>query len=426
MMSKEPHFYPHHDAKPGALTRCQICDSADMALVVDLGHQPLCDTLLTRAQLNEPEETFPLRLFRCRRCSLTQLDYVVPGEKVYHRAYPYRSGVTKEVVDHLEALAQSVVTKHNLPADSLVADIGSNDGSLLKAFQKCGLRVAGVEPTDVAKFAVAAGVDTIQGFFNEAVSQEVVRRHGQASLLTATNVFAHMATLGQVMRSAELLLHDGGMFIIENHYLTNILRDVQYDSIYHEHIRTYTLKSLIHLFGLYGFQVVDAEIVQRYSGTIRVTSVKAGHQRPADSVNAILQAEEAFGIYGDKVYDKFRQEVGAVKDHLLEFALKAKRDGKRLVGNSCPGRCSTLLNFTGIGCDLMPYLAEQPTSLKLGLHLPGKHIPVVNNEILFREQPDYVVLLAWHYGKEIMADLRKRGLRSKFVLPLPRVKVVAE
>jgi len=186
------------------------------------------------------------------------------------------------------------------------------------------------------------------------------------------------------------------------------------------------LKSLIHLFAMYGFQVVDAEVVQRYSGTIRVTSVKAGTQRPAKTVGAILQSEEEFGIYGDKIFEEFRRKTDAVKDQLLELALKAKRDGKRFVGNSCPGRCSTLLNFTGIGCDLMPYIAEQLTSLKLGLHLPGKHIPVVNNEILFREQPDYVVLLAWHYGTEIMADLRKRGLRSRFVLPLPEVRVIAD
>lgn len=420
------HIYKHHDATPGRLKRCQICDSQDLSLVIDLGHQPLCDTLLTRAQLHEPEETFPLRLFRCCNCSLTQLDYVVPGEKVYHRAYPYRSGVTKEVVDHLQALAQGAVHAHNLSAKSLVVDFGSNDGSLLSAFKRCGMRVMGVEPTDIAKMAIASGVDTLQSFFNEAAAREIVRRHGQATLLTATNVFAHMATLGEVMRAAEILLHDQGLFVIENHYLLNILREVQYDSIYHEHVRTYTLKSLIWLFEMYGFQVVDAQIVERYSGTIRVTAVKNGKERSAESVAAILEQEKGFGIYEEEVYERFRRKVDEVKMELLALAVRAHGERKQFVGNSCPGRCSTLLNFTGIGRDLMPYLAEQPASLKLGLHLPGKHIPVVNNEVLFREQPDYVVLLAWHYGKEIRANLRERGLRSRLVMPLPEVKIIED
>jgi SAM-dependent methyltransferase len=410
---------------PGPVDHCQICNSEALELIVDLGHQPLCDTLLTQAQLNQPEETFPLRWFRCKNCSLTQLDYVVPGEKVYHRAYPYRPGITKEIVEHFESFAESVVRKFTLPANSLVVDFGSNDGSLLKAFKKRGMRVVGVEPTDIAKIAIADGVDTVQSFFNENAAAEVVKRAGQASVLTATNVFAHMATLGQVMRAAETLLQDGGVFVIENHYLPPILQNVQYDTIYHEHIRSYSLKSLVHLFEMYEFTVVDCEVVERYSGSIRVAAMK-GKGKVSDAVKKALAAEDASGIYGEKVYTEFREKTYRVKDQLLELALKAKADKRRFVGNSCPGRCSTLLNFTGISQDLMPYIAEQPTSLKLGLYLPGKHIPVVKNEILFREQPDDVVLLAWHLGKEIMADLRKRGLRSRFIMPLPEVTIISD
>ncbi|HJQ34220.1 MAG TPA: class I SAM-dependent methyltransferase [Pyrinomonadaceae bacterium] len=415
-----------HDVQPGPLTFCQVCNSEDLELVIDLGHQPLCDSLLRAEELTEPETSYPLRLVRCRVCSLAQLDYVVPGEVVFHRGYPYRAGITKEVVDHHAASAAEIVTKYGLGADSLVVDIGSNDGTLLNAFKQQGVRVLGVEPTDIADIANANGVETVKSPFTEALSRELARDYGKAAVMTATNVFAHMAPLGEVIRGIRHLLDERGVFMTETHYLLDIIRGVQYDTIYHEHIRSYSLKSLVHLFDANGFTVVDATRVQRYAGTLRVFAAKGRGLQVSDSVTRLLAEEESFGLHGPAVYQTFRERSYRAKNELLDLALKVAARGERLVGNSCPGRSSTLLNFTGISKDLMPYIAEQPTSLKLGLHLPGKHIPVVNNEILFREQPDYVVLLAWHYAEPIGRLLRERGLKSKFVIPLPEVRVVEE
>lgn len=415
-----------HDVEPGPLTFCQVCNSEDLELVIDLGHQPLCDSLLRTEQLLEPETNYPLRLVRCRVCSLAQLDYVVPGEVVFHRNYPYRAGITKEVVDHHEASAAATVRKYGLDSDSLVVDIGSNDGTLLSAFKARGVRVLGVEPTDIADIANANGVETIKSPFTEAVSREIERDYGKAAVITATNVFAHMAPLGEVIRGIRHLLDDRGVFMTETHYLLDIIKGVQYDTIYHEHIRSYSLKSLVRLFDANGFTVVDATRVQRYAGTLRVFAAKGKGRPVSDSMAKLLAEEESFGLYGPAVYQTFRERAYRAKNDLLELALKVSATGERLVGNSCPGRCSTLLNFTGISEDLMPYIAEQPTSLKVGLHLPGKHIPVVNNEILFREQPDYVVLLAWHYAEPIGRLLRERDLKSKFIIPLPEVRVLDE
>lgn len=413
-----------HDVPPGPLTFCQVCNSTDLELVIDLGHQPPCDTLLSAEQLQQPETSYPLRLVRCLACSLAQLDYVVPGEIVYHRSYPYRAGITREVVEHHESSAAAIVEKFGLGSDSLVIDIGSNDGTLLSAFKRRGVRVLGVEPTDIADIANANGVETVKSPFTEAVARDIAREHGHASVMTATNVFAHMASLGEVVRGIRHLLADGGVFMSETHYLPDILRGVQYDTIYHEHIRSYSLKSLVHLFDANGFTVVDAERVERYAGTLRVFAAKGRGQKASESVAKLLAAEESFGLYGPQAYQTFRERSYRAKNDLLELALRAAERGERFVGNSCPGRSSTLLNFTGVGRDLMPYIAEQPTSLKLGLHLPGKHIPVVNNEILFREQPDYVVLLAWHYAGPIAKLLRERGLKSKLVVPLPEVHIL--
>jgi hypothetical protein len=210
----------------------------------------------------------------------------------------------------------------------------------------------------------------------------------------------------------------------ETHYLLDIIKGVQYDTIYHEHIRSYSLKSLIYLFESNGFTVVDAMRVQRYAGTLRVFAAKGKGIPVSDSVGKLLSEEESFGLYGAEVYRVFREQSYHAKNALLELALDANRKGQSFVGNSCPGRCSTLLNFTGMSADLMPYIAEQPTSLKLGMYLPGKHIPIVDNEILIREQPDFVVLLAWHYAEPIRQLLRERGLKSKLVMPLPRVQVL--
>ncbi|HZI46144.1 MAG TPA: class I SAM-dependent methyltransferase [Pyrinomonadaceae bacterium] len=413
-----------HDVEPGPLTFCQVCNSEDLELVIDLGHQPLCDSLLRSDQLNQPETNYPLRLMRCRVCTLAQLDYVVPGEIVFHRNYPYRAGITQEVVDHHRESAAESVKHYGLTADSLVVDIGSNDGTLLTAFKNQGVRVLGVEPTNIADIANANGIETIKSPFTESVATDIQRDYGNASLITATNVFAHMAPLGEVIRGIKRLLKDGGLFMSETHYLLDIIKGVQYDTIYHEHIRSYSLKSLVHLFEANDFTVVDAIRVERYAGTLRVFAAKGKNLPRSESVTRLLAEEKEFGLHEPEVYKTFRERSIRAKNDLLKLALEVTERGDKFVGNSCPGRCSTLLNFTGISRDLMPYIAEQPTSLKLGLYLPGKQIPVLNNEILLREQPDYVVLLAWHYAKPIAQLLRERGLKSKLVAPLPDVKVL--
>lgn len=393
-------------------------------MIIDLGHQPLCDSLLTKAQLDEREDYYPLRLVRCVDCSLAQIDYAVDGSVVYHPSYPYRSGITKELVEHQRSVAADVVGEFGIPKDSLVVDVGSNDGTLLRGFKEVGMRVVGVEPTNIAKIARAEnGVDTVQDFFSDRVAREIVKQHGNASLVTATNVFAHMTGLGDVMRGIDELLKPGGLFVSESHYLLEIINSVQYDTIYHEHLRSYSLKSLVKLFEQYGFTVVHARVVNRYAGSIRVYAMK-GTGQVRKSVTDMLERERAAGLYEKPIYDRFRERTMRARDQLLRLALRCQDRGETFVANSCPGRGSTLVNYTGLNIDTMPYICEQPTSLKLGMYLPGKHIPIVTNDRLIKEQPDYVLLLAWHYSDAITKELRGRGLKSKLVMPLPEVTIL--
>lgn len=417
---------PTHDIAPGPITTCQICGSSELELVIDLGHQPLCDSLPSKAQLSQPETHFPLRQIWCKNCSLSQIDYVVPQEVVFHPEYPYRSGITKELEVYQRAFAQEAIADTGLTPGDLVVDIGSNDGTLLSGFKERGMRVLGVEPTNICRIAREVGIDTIQTFFDEAVAKSIVKSHGRAKIVTATNVFAHVAKLGSFIRGLETLLSADGIFVLENHYLLEVMRDGQFDTVYHEHLRTYSLKSIIKLFDYYDFSVVDAREVSRYGGNIRVYVARGKHRPVKPSIARILKAEDDFGLSSAACYAALRKRAEKAKADLLALAVQCKKDGLSFVGNSCPGRCSTLLNYVGIDSTLMPYICEQPTSLKLGLHLPGKHIPVVPNDRLFEEQPDYVVLLAWHYAEPIAQQLRQRGLKSKLVVPLPELRILPD
>jgi SAM-dependent methyltransferase len=413
-----------HDLPTGPLKSCQICSSSDLALVLDLGHQSPCDSLLSSVQLRDAEKSYPLRFLRCRECGLTQIDYVVPPEVVFHPEYPYRSGITPTLVKHLQSTAGAIVDNYKIPAGELAVDIGSNDGTLLKGFKARSMRVLGVEATNIAQIANVDGIETIQAFFNEGLARNIVANHGQAAAITATNMFAHVARLGELMRGVVRLLKDGGIFVTESHYLPNILETAQYDSIYHEHLKSYSLRPLMRLLSYYGFTVTDAEKIPNYGGSIRVYAVKGENFESSERLRGLLEAEDRIGLNSDAAYDRFRQTALKSKRDLIRLLVDLAAQGKAAPGIGCPGRSSTLLNFVGVTPDLMPYIAEQNTSLKIGLFLPGKHIPIVDEARLFDEQPEYAVMLSWHYAEPIIAALRRGGLKSKIIMPLPEVHIV--
>ena len=412
---------PNHNIPVGFQSCCQICGNTDLQEVIDLGHQPLCDTLLSQEDLLQPEIHFPLRQVWCPNCTLSQLDYVVDGTTVYHPNYPYRTGVTRELAEYQQELARTVIDSLSIPTDSLVADIGCNDGTLLKAFAQCNMRVVGVEPTDIARFARQAGIETLQTPFHQEAARQIIQAHGRARLVTATNVFAHMQSLGDFIEGLEILVADDGYFVLENHYLAAVMERLQFDTIYHEHLRTYSLRAIVSLFEYYNFSGVDAVKVSRYGGNIRVIVAKGRSKLPSPRVAEILREEDVV-LRDPAYYQRFRTAAIRLKNQLMKLAVECAEEGQPLIGNSCPGRCSTLLNFAGIGPDLMPYIAEQPASLKLGKYLPGKHIPIVDNQRLIDQQPARVMLLAWHYATPIAQQLRERGLRSQLFVPMPELK----
>jgi len=421
MATKYPEY---HYVKTGYIPKCQVCNSSKRHLILDLGHQPLCDTLLTKNGLNEPEKTYPLRMLWCENCTCVQLDYCVDGKEVFHPDYPYRSGISWPLANYQRQICLSLIEKYKLTSKDLAIDVGSNDGTLLSGFKKEGIKVLGVEPTNIAKLANADGIRTIQSFFDIKTAKQIKKKFGEASVITTTNVFAHMQTIGEVIMGVYNLLKEDGVFISETHYLMDVIQGGQFDTIYHEHLRTYSLQSLIKLFEPYDFTVTDVERGSRYGGNIRVHITKGKGRQVSSNVTKLLALEKKAGLSKLATYEKFAKRVKKARLEFMDFLIKKNKLGKHIVGKSCPGRCSTLLNYYGVDKELIPYLAELPTSLKLGMYLPGKHIPVVNEKILQKEQPDYIVLMAWHYAKEIYVRLKKEGIKSDFVIPLPDLKII--
>ena len=416
--------FPFHNASDGFLNTCQISGKNDLVELIDLGNQPLSDTLLDKENLNEKEKYYPLKILRRPSLGHSQLNFIVPHNELYHPNYPYRPGITKEIIEHHTEQAIKNKKQFKINDGELVVDIGSNDGTLLHCYKKLDLKVLGIEPTNMADVANQEGIETIKSPFDLNIARQAVKKYGKAKLMTATNVFAHMATLGSVIEGVLELLSDDGFFIIENHNMRDIISHNQYDTFYHEHIRNYSFISLKYLFEMYDLKVVDAKVVERYNGSIKVVVTKNKNIPEFCKIQKIVDDELDFGILKDNVWNEFSNNILKSKKELLSLLKNLKMQGKKIVGNSCPARCSTLINYCDIGTDLIPYIAEQPASFKLNKYLPGKKIPIVDNSRLFQDQPDYVLVLAWHLSKPIIEQLKQKGLKSKFIIPLPSVQII--
>ena len=413
-----------HNFKPGKIDRCQVCGSKKLIDVIYLGEQPLANTLSTKIRSNSEVQKFPINVVRCEECTLLQLDYIVDQNKVYHPDYPYLPGITKTVDEEQKELSDYLFDELNLKTNSSVLDIGSNDGSLLKHFKEKGLNVIGVEPTNIAKIANQNDIYTIQSFFNEEVADKVIKEKGKVKLITSTNVFAHMSTLGDVMDGIVKLLDDDGYFCFENHYIMEILEKVQYDTFYHEHLRTYSLISLKKLFDLYNLNLFHAQKVSRYGGSIRcIVSKKKIDQ--TKNLNELLKIEKKYLINNcKKTYDKFVDEIKKSKDDLIKILKELKSKNMKIIGKSCPARAIVLLTYCDLDENYLEYIAEQPTSLKLNYYIPDTNLKIVSDDKLLKNEPDYILLLAWHLTEPIIKKWKMKGLKSKFITPLPEVKII--
>ncbi len=409
-----------HNVKLGRITNCQICGKKKLLRGINLGKQPPCDSILEKK--SQKEEKFPLNFMFCGNCFLGQIDYAVPPKTLFFRKYPYRSGITKTLVEKLFRTSEMAVKKLNIPKKSLCVDIGSNDGTLLKGFKRFGFKVLGVEPTNISKIANEDGIKTLQLFFNEQTASNILEKFGPSYIITATNVFAHTPNLYSIIKGIKKLLHNDGVFISESHYLINLFQTLQYDSIYHEHLKYYSLKSLQILFDFYDLEIFDVEFIKNYGGSIRVYTSRKGRYKIKNIVNDSLDAEKKFFKNPKLTLENFSTATKNNKKKVLEIIYEYKKKNKRVIGIGCPGRSSTFLNYCKIDEKKMSYIAEQSTSLKIKKFLPGMKIPIIDEKEMFENPPDLAIMLSWHYAEEIISILRKKKFKSKILVPLPKPK----
>jgi hypothetical protein len=305
-----------------------------------------------------------------------------------------------------------------LGPQDLVIDLGSNDGTLLSNFKNGGHRVLGIEPTEVGKIANARGIPTIARYFTPAVAAEVKREHGPARVLTAANCFAHIEDVHSIAEGILDLLAPDGVFISESHYLIGLLDRLQYDTVYHEHLRYYSVNSLANLLQMHALEVFHARPIPSHGGSIRVYAARQGVQPVKESVANMLAAEPR----GEAMLARlkaFRNDVMLSKLRLLAMIRDLKEKGARICGISAPSRASTLVNYLGLDEAIIEYVCEIAGSLKIGKCMPGTSIPVVEESRLFTDQPDCAIIFSWHIADELAPKLRAKGYRGKLITPLP-------
>ena len=404
---------------------CRLCQSTNLYKFLELGFTPPADQFKRKDQLNEPEIFYPLEVFVCDNCGLVQLGYIVSPEVLYRNDYPYESSTTRTGREHWNKFAKRVVEKLELSSEDLVVDIGSNVGVLLEAFKKRGIRIQGVDPAaNIVMLAHKRGIDTLCDFFNAETVQKILSEKGQATVITATNVFAHVDDLYSFIKNINLLLNKKGVFIFEAPYLVNLINHLEYDTIYHEHLSYLSLKPLIPFFNKFNMEIFDIEEVDIHGGSFRVYAGKKSQRGVSNKVEKLLKTEREMRLYSHETLDQFASAVRKNRDDLTWLIQSLKHQGKKIAGVSAPAKGMTLLNYCGIGTQYLDFVTEK-SALKIGRYTPGTHIPVVPDSELLKYQPDYALLLAWNFSEEIMRNLdeyRKRG--GKFIIPIPIPKII--
>jgi hypothetical protein len=402
---------------------CQVCGSDKLDRVLSLGYMPPVNQMVTIGTVPHQQPWFPTDLLHCRTCDLVQLGLAVDPVIVFPPDYPYTSGTTKLLRDNFADLQRESAAMLSLGKDDLVVDIGSNDGTLLSNFKNAGMRVLGIEPTDVGDIANARGIPTTKRYFGLEAARAVVKEHGPASVVTAANCFAHMEDVHAIVDGIVAMLKPDGVFISESHYLIPLLDTLQYDTIYHEHLRYYSLASLKHLLAMHELEVFHARPIPSHGGSIRVYAARRGARPVQDSVQTMLAAEPR-GDAMSKRLAAFRRDVVLSKLRLLAMLRDLKESGQRIAGISAPSRASTLVNYVGLDEGIIEYVCEIPGSLKIGRYLPGTAVPVVDEARLFEDQPDCAVVFSWHIADELAPKLRAKGFRGQLITPLPAPRVL--
>lgn len=387
--------------------KCRHCGTDLKLPMVDLGSAPPSNAYLTEHTLHAPEKWFPLRVLVCEHCWLAQTEDFTQANELFDSEYAYFSGFSNSWLAHSERYVADMVVRFQLTAGSHVVEVAANDGYLLQFVKARNIPCTGVEPTaSTAAAARAKGIPIVEDFFGIRLAKELVTQGKQADLTAANNVLAHVPDINDFVRGFSILLKPQGVATFEFPHLLKLIEENQFDTIYHEHFSYLSLSAVDRIFRANGLNVFDVEEQPTHGGSLRVFSQRAdtGQHARSARVDALLERESQAGMLSAEYYSDFQRKTEQVKIGLLEFLLEAKRRGKKVAAYGAAAKGNTLMNFAGVRPDLISFVVDRNPA-KQGKYMPGSRIPIVAEDVLREERPDYVVILPWNLRNEVMQQL---------------------
>ncbi len=401
---------------------CRSCGQHCLRPVLSLGETPLANALLTADQLSQPEPLYPLDLAFCPVCSLVQITVTVPPQQLFSK-YLYLSSYSDTMLAHARQLSHRLLDERRLSSTSLVVEIASNDGYLLRNYVEAGIPVLGIEPaSNVAEVASGRGIPTLVEFFGEAAGRRLAAEGMQADVIHAHNVLAHVADLNGVVAGMGALLKTDGMIVIEVPYVRELIDRTEFDTIYHEHLCYFSLTALQHLMSRHGLVILDVERLPIHGGSLRIFAGK--RQAASGSVTALLAEEEQAGLTAIGYYEDFSRRVQTLREQLVKVLREIRGRGCRIAAYGASAKGCTLLSYLGVGTGTLDFVADRST-VKQGLFTPGTHLPIVAPEHLLEAMPQYALLLVWNLADEVLSQqMAYRESGGSFIIPVPHVTVV--
>lgn len=410
---------------PAPTSRCRFCNARLQRTFVDLGLSPLCETYPAAVDFNLGEKYYPLHVYVCEQCWLVQIEEYESAENIFSD-YAYFSSFSDSWLEHCNKYCGAMQSRFRLNRNSLVVEVASNDGYLLQYFVKRGVPVLGIEPAaNVAKVAVEKGVPTLVQFFGTKLARQLAAEGRSADLVLGNNVFAQVPDLNDFVEGLNVLLKHEGVLTLEFPHLLQLMERNEFDTIYHEHFSYFSLLTTIKIMEAHGLRVFDVEELKSHGGSLRVYACRTESKthNVEHDVAKVLADESRAHLDRVEGYQQFAAQVKETKFALVEFLLRAAREGKKVAGYGAPGKSATLLHYCGISQDLIEYTVDR-SPYKQGRYLPGNHIPIYHPDRIAETKPDYVVILPWNLKDEIMRQLQFiREWGGRFVVPIPKVAV---
>lgn len=406
--------------------KCRHCGTELSIPFIDLGVAPPSNSYLSEEDLRAPERWYPLRVMVCGECRLVQTEDYACAEELFRPDYAYFSSTSSTWLDHAATYCTMIRERLSLTTNSMVIEVASNDGYLLKNFVADGIPCLGIEPTAATSDAAESlGIPVLREFFGESLGRRIADQNRQADLIIGNNVYAHVPDINDFTAGLKAALKPGGTVTLEFPHLLNLVEHCQFDTIYHEHFSYLSLYTVCRIFEKFDLLAYDVELLPTHGGSLRVFGCHADVDRPIhSSVKDVLEKEKRAGLLDLKTYSSFQERADKIKDDLLLFLIEQKRRGKRVVGYGAAAKGDTLLNYAGIKPDLLPFVCDAAPS-KQGKFLPGSHIPVLSPNALIHQKPDYVMILPWNIADEVIRQQSMIGeWGGRFFVAVPKLEML--